>query len=159
MFIFLLKITVAGCSKDHLKFQYVYISTNQFIFAFLVDNFLKFQYVYISTHVAERIIATEDLKIPICLYFYLAEMEKLGFTNRLKFQYVYISTQSVDQENYNRGNLKFQYVYISTYMADLCLWKMLLLKIPICLYFYEKLDELQGGLYYLKFQYVYISTT
>ena len=136
MFIFLLKITVAGCSKDHLKFQYVYISTNQFIFAFLVDNFLKFQYVYISTHVAERIIATEDLKIPICLYFYLAEMEKLGFTNRLKFQYVYISTMCRVRTCLHGHHLKFQYVYISTN------------------FFLTMIYSART----LKFQYVYIST-
>ena len=138
MFIFLLKITVAGCSKDHLKFQYVYISTNQFIFAFLVDNFLKFQYVYISTHVAERIIATEDLKIPICLYFYLAEMEKLGFTNRLKFQYVYISTTNALNLGRPTYLLKIPiclYFYIQFFFYFL---KCRTLKIPICLYFYLK---------------------
>ena len=70
MFIFLLKITVAGCSKEHLKFQYVYISTEQ----------LKRKYEKMK------------LKIPICLYFYRqAKICKFRGIS-LKFQYVYIST-------------------------------------------------------------------
>ncbi len=50
MFIFLLQLYVYSLiKKSTLKFQYVYISTEQmYIVPQIVDD-LKFQYVYIST--------------------------------------------------------------------------------------------------------------
>ena len=100
-----------------------------------IPDLLKFQYVYISTTGSEMPMDPRDLKIPICLYFYVVFDRDWLMLIPLKFQYVYISTVFAINFLFYHQVLKFQYVYIST-RREKQNESENELKIPICLYFY-----------------------